>query len=288
MDGAAGFAIPTRYGQSLRVQETPGDAILDWNSYDEQNLCWFNARFEVKSLEILNCSDKSVAKTLADILKSCRELGSEFLNADRTYHCETHLNFPRKWGLGSSSTLINNMALWADVNPYQLLQMTMGGSGYDIACAGINQALVYKRNDFSPKIERINYHPTFANQLYFVYLENKQDSREGIKKYRSVEQSKEAAIRELDALTNRFVHAETLQELNTVIRAHEALISDFLQIECVKSRLFGDFWGEIKSLGAWGGDFVLVSSERDLIETAAYFKKRGYEQIIRFEDMIIS
>ena len=48
---------------------------------------------------------------------------------------ETQLEFPREWGLGSSSTLISNLGLWAETDPYDLLSATLGGSGYDIAAA---------------------------------------------------------------------------------------------------------------------------------------------------------
>lgn len=288
MDGAAGFAIPTRYGQSLRVQETDSDSRLDWSSFDEENRCWFRGSFDTGSLEILDSSDQKVATTLSGILKASREINAEFLAKGLSYSCETSLNFPRNWGLGSSSTLINNIASWAEVNPYQLLQNTMGGSGYDIACAGINQPLIYRRNAFSPIIDQISYAPSFADQLYFIHLGNKQDSREGINKYRSVSKSKESAIWELDALTERFIAAETLQQLNAVIKTHEALISKFLEIECVKERLFPDFWGEIKSLGAWGGDFVLVSSDRNPQDTSHYFHQKGYPDVIRFNDMIFA
>ena len=164
----------------------------------------------------------------------------------------------------------------------------MGGSGYDVACAAVNRPLVYRRNALSPIIQQVDFRPPFADQLYFVYLGNKQNSREGINKYRSVEKSRASAITAVNRLTHRFIQAQTLQELEDVIREHEALIGDFFEMECVKSRLFPDFWGEVKSLGAWGGDFILVSSSRDTAETEAYFVQKGFDKPIRFQDMIAS
>ena len=43
------------------------------------------------------------------------------------------MNFDKNWGLGSSSTLINNISSWAKINPYDLLWSISKGSGYDIA-----------------------------------------------------------------------------------------------------------------------------------------------------------
>jgi hypothetical protein len=48
--------------------------------------------------------------------------------------------------------------------------------------------------------------------------------------------------------------------------------------------LFSDFDGAVKSLGAWGGDFVLAISNED---PTTYFKSKGYETIIAYKDMIL-
>ena len=81
----------------------------------------------------------------------------------------THLDFDPNWGLGSSSTLISLLAQWANVNPYELLKMTMGGSGYDIACATASQPIIYRLENGSPIVEKADFKPAFADKLYFVY-----------------------------------------------------------------------------------------------------------------------
>lgn len=42
----------------------------------------------------------------------------------------------------------------------------------------------------------------------------------------------------------------------------------------------------VKSLGAWGGDFVLVSNDLDMDYVKKYFQSKGYNNIISFNDMI--
>ena len=55
-------------------------------------------------------------------------------------------------------------------------------------------------------------------------------------------------------------------------------------IYTVKEALFPDFKGIVKSLGAWGGDFVLVISNDN---PKAYFNSKGYEIIIPYSKMIL-
>ena len=58
-------------------------------------------------------------------------------------------------------------------------------------------------------------------------------------------------------------------------------------IECkkktIKEELFIDYPGEIKSLGAWGGDFILAAGPSD---SNKYFEKKGFKTVIRFMDML--
>ncbi len=61
-------------------------------------------------------------------------------------------------------------------------------------------------------------------------------------------------------------------------------MSNILEMQTVKESLFHDFDGVIKSLGAWGGDFVLVISKQDPTD---YFKERGYSIVVPYETMIL-
>jgi hypothetical protein len=65
---------------------------------------------------------------------------------------------------------------------------------------------------------------------------------------------------------------------------HEAHLSSILETAVVKETFFPDFDGVVKSLGAWGGDFVMTASEDN---PTAYFKSKGYETIIPYEEMIL-
>ena len=64
---------------------------------------------------------------------------------------------------------------------------------------------------------------------------------------------------------------------------HQAIMSDVLEMLTVKEQLFHDFKGVVKSLGAWGGDFVMVLSKNDPTD---YFRTKGYTTILTYDDMV--
>ncbi|MGB5555171.1 MAG: GHMP kinase, partial [Flavobacteriaceae bacterium] len=69
-----------------------------------------------------------------------------------------------------------------------------------------------------------------------------------------------------------------------LLTSHENTISNALGMATVQEKLFNDYSGKVKSLGAWGGDFILATNENDPTE---YFKEKGYETIIPFSEMVL-
>ena len=88
----------------------------------------------------------------------------------------------------------------------------------------------------------------------------------------------------VSAISEQFLKASTVTEFNKLIVAHEQIISSIIQLKPVKEKLFSDYFGEIKSLGAWGGDFVMVTGNE---QTPTYFKNKGYETILSYSEMIL-
>ena len=77
----------------------------------------------------------------------------------------------------------------------------------------------------------------------------------------------------------------TLTDFERIIDAHENKIASLLGQATVKELLFNDFQNSIKSLGAWGGDFILATGNK---QDMTYFKDKGYTTILAFNDMIAS
>ncbi|AEM69929.1 hypothetical protein Murru_0882 [Allomuricauda ruestringensis DSM 13258] len=283
LDGALGLAIPTSYGQSFHVTPTTS-GFLEWTSLDENDKIWFSAKFDLANLKVVSTSDEAMAKTLATLLLEANAQNPLLLTDGDGFQIETHLTFPKSWGLGTSSTLINNLAQWARVDAYQLLWNAFGGSGYDIACAQHNSPITYQIKDGVPNVEEINFNPIFKDSLFFVHLNQKQNSKEAIAKYREQQFDKPQLIKSISSITQKMKNAPTLAGFEGLMEEHEALLSNVLNIEPVKQRLFPDYFGMVKSLGAWGGDFVLATGDE---KTISYFKHKGYETVIPFSKMML-
>ncbi|WP_318310402.1 GYDIA family GHMP kinase [Flagellimonas crocea] len=283
LDGALGLAIPTSYGQSLHVAPTES-GFLEWTSFDETNEIWFSAKFDLNDLRVVSTSDDAMAKTLTSLLLEANALNPLLLTDSNGFQIETHLTFPKSWGLGTSSTLINNLAQWARVDAYHLLRNAFGGSGYDIACAQHNSPITYQLVDGEPQVEQIDFDPIFKESLFFVHLNQKQSSKEAITNYREQQFDKSKLIKEVSDITKKMIRASTLSGFETLMEEHETLLSRVLKMEPVKQRLFPDYFGMVKSLGAWGGDFVLATGDE---KTISYFKEKGYESVVPYARMIL-
>jgi mevalonate kinase len=298
LDGAVGLALPTKLGQSLNCQSSKnmeysnipnpfGTEGVYWQSYDADGSMWFEALLSVNDNAIKKTNDEAIAWQLMRVLQAVRAL-NDSKSFSEAMVITTHLTFPRQWGLGTSSTLIYNLASLFDINPFDLLKKTFGGSGYDIACAGASKPILYHLIDDAPFWQEIDFRPPFAGHLYFIYLGKKQNSREGIKHYREkVKGLPPQYFDEITALTNAFLKETDIRNFEKIINEHESRVSEVIHVECVKSLIFKDFWGEIKSLGAWGGDFVLATSDRTEAETRTYFQAKGFDTFLTYEDLIL-
>ena len=94
-------------------------------------------------------------------------------------------------------------------------------------------------------------------------------------------------IDRISVLTKKMLEAKTLADFEDSVQQHEDLISTQLQMTKVKALYFDDYWGTVKSLGAWGGDFVMVSSTQNEAETRAYFLEKGFEVFLPYREMIL-
>lgn len=288
LDGAKALAIPTQRGQRMSVKTLDnGDNKLHWSSFTNQGTRWINASIDLKdpALSQLESPDKAPLDRLHQLIAAAQSLNPDLLPQLRGKSVETYLDFPQNWGLGSSSTLIWMLAKWWQVDPFELLAATFGGSGYDLACAGVNQAIFYWKDEAKKNHwELLDWQPEWVKDSWFVHLNQKQNSREGIKRYRS-KVLDIGVVREISACSSLLQSALLLRQSREIVDHHEALISNLIELPTVKSRLFPDFPGSIKSLGAWGGDFVWALPMEG-VDVVSYFKNKGYETVIPWEEMV--
>ena len=287
LDGAIALALPVNKGQSLHLLGNPdGIDYLHWQSFNVDGSLWFEGKFSLPYGSYLEGTHPKVGEKLSSIFAHIRAVKPNFLANAKGLKVQTQLDFVREWGLGTSSTLIATMANWAGIDPFKLQFAAFGGSGYDIACANVQHPILYQKVP-EIRVEKADFTPSFKEQLYFVYLGKKQNSRTGIAHYRKLVKSAPQLIDEVTALTKACLDAKHLQDFERIMVAHEELIAKNLQMERAKTRYFSDFWGEVKSLGAWGGDFILVTSDRSSAETRQYFHERGFEQFFTYSDFTI-
>jgi mevalonate kinase len=290
LDGAEALALPTTVGQSMKVKYRQSyQPTLNWKSIDHTGKVWFESEYEFWHFKPIRPQGNVTEKFVAEALQAVRLQNPHFLRDDLDVFVETKIEFPLEWGLGSSSSFIYNVAQWAYVSPFELLKKTIGGSGYDIACAQAMGPISYKKYDNKPQWEAAPFNPSFKDQIFFVYLGQKQNSEKEVIKYQDMKiEGKSQIVNEISQLTREMIHASDLVTFNKIIKSHEEIVSRALRYDKVKDLHFADFWGEVKSLGAWGGDFAMVTSDRSPIETREYFESRGFTTVIPFSEIIYS
>ena len=285
LDGAKALALPTKFGQTLIIEEGK-DQLISWTSYDHDGSIWFedNISFtSIKNKEHFE-DNHTIKNTLIEILHEAFLMNPDFIKSSKGYVIKNELTFPKFWGLGTSSTLINNIAQWSKVDAFELLQRSFGGSGYDIACAQNNSAIIYQLLDGKASVEIIDFKPSFSDRIYFVYLNKKQNSKLSIAAYLSNHGTIWKSIPIISQITQAVIEAVDIKQFSLQLHSHEIEMSVILETETVKKTLFSDFDGVIKSLGAWGGDFVMVISKDN---PKKYFKEKGYEIVIPYQEMIL-
>ena len=306
LNGALALAIPLKLGQTLSVETCHG-ASLQWNAYKPDGP-WFSVTLNPENLDIIDCDNQPKAEKLSQILKAVKQLNPTAFKDGLCF--ETRLDFDPNWGLGSSSTLIANLARWANVNPYGLLKLTFGGSGYDIACASAEGPIYYQLSTTesalrqaqgpqgpkvvepvetpTPLIEPIDYNPPFTEHLFFVYQGQKQSSSKEVKafleKTNPVDLQKD--IEAISEISRAMPKCQSLDEFAMLMQCHERIIARCIGQEPVQKR-FPDFEGVLKSLGAWGGDFILAATEWDESQVKEYFKGKGLDVVFGYKEMVI-
>ena len=305
LKGALALALPLKLGQSLDVQtlETDNDQLF-WKA-SQPDGHWFSATFCKTDFSIHDTDDEAKANKLAEILKAVKSLNDNAFG-EKDLLFETHLDFNPEWGLGSSSTLVANLAQWANVNPYELLKLTFGGSGYDIACATAEGPIYYQLSTTesalrqaqgprvvepvetpTPTVEPINFTPPFADHLYFVYQGQKQNSSKEVKafleKTNPVDLQKD--IEAVSEISRAVPKCQSLDEFAMLMQCHERIIARCIGQEPVQKR-FPGFEGMLKSLGAWGGDFILAATEWTEDQVKDYFKRKGLEVVFGYNDIV--
>ena len=282
LDGAKAIALPSKLTQDLYVEQCDKE-IIEWQGIDEKGNVWYEENFYLKNNDLVyraekNKTSEKLLLLFNHILKT-REvkdiLGNKF---------STKLNFKREWGLGTSSTFVNNLAKWANIDPYRLLFSAFKGSGYDIACCDVNNPIIFEKKQNSINVKNITFNPPFIENIYLIHLDKKQNTQTSITNYLRTKSEKNDLIKRINLISEEMLQCKNLNHFEDLIVEHESIISQAISQEPIQKLTFNDYnLGKIKSLGAWGGDFILVTSKNNDL---SYFNNKGFETILKLSDLV--
>lgn len=268
------------------IKPTRGSDLI-WKSYDMDGNIWFEANISLYDFSAVKTTDETKIPFIKKMLKNSVRLNSEFLDKWNGFKIENYLEFPLDWGLGSSSSLVYNIATWADISPFQLHFKISNGSGYDIACALADGPIKYISSDDELSYAPIDFKPSFADQLHFVHLGKKQDSAIAVEKYLKEVKNRKNIAKEIDAISQEMLTCKKFDHFTELLNTHEDVMSKALGEKKVKDVHFSDFDGTIKSLGAWGGDMVLVASQMDAAAVKKYFSNKGFSTVLGYDELVL-
>ena len=298
LKGALALAVPTVIGQEMIVREREyentrireyestgvREGVIEWRSYYEGD-CWFEGEFSIKDLKIINSSNEDKAGFISRLLEAANEMNPDHLSVGSSFEVETQLGFDPYWGLGSSSSLIVLIADWFRIDPWELFRKTQSGSGYDITCARVLNPIWFRLTFGAPISQKVEFNPPFKDKLAFVYSGRKQDSAMSVEQFDTSANFGPEHKDRISTISRELPTVRTLGEFNDLIDEHEDIMAGILQLPKVKDH-YPDFPGSIKSLGAWGGDFILTSHHYGIEAIKSYFRNKGLNTIFSFDELI--
>ena len=282
LHGAKALALPLKVGQQLRVYHEVTLKTILWKAF-YGNEVWFWCELNPDDFSVIGTSDQEKATTLSQVFKTIQTLNPGFVPEAGTM-LETSLDAHPDWGFGSSSTLISLLSQWSGVNPYKLNKKIFNGSGFDIACAMADGPILYIKNK---PVQRVDLDYPFDEQLLLVYSGKKKKTSPEVHAFLKRRKGSSALIQEVSSLADEFALCRDQPTFNRLIRHHEKLVGELIGQTPVKEEFFADFQGEVKSLGAWGGDFYLISSTLSFEEIKIYFDSKGFSTIFKWIELIL-
>lgn len=284
LEGATGLAVPLKWGQTMKITEGQG-AELHWISKDHLGNKWFECKLNLIDFHVEKTTDTDKSRFLQTLITSAARLNSDFLSKWKRYRVMTELEFDPEWGLGSSSTLIANLANWAELSPFELYFDTQEGSGYDVAASISDAPLLYQMADEELSFETFDWDKGVMESMLVFYQGRKQNSRTEVAAWKDQKRWKSADVITMTKISESLADCTQAGEAVRILREHQGMMEKIMDRKAFDER-YGDFEGVIKPLGAWGGDFALAIHE-DAEYTRAYLEKQGLETIFNLSDIVV-
>jgi mevalonate kinase len=276
--GSKCLAIPLNVGQAVTITQHTNQHIF-WQCFDEQNNCWLTIEFST-ALEIVQTNDLEKAKIVQQLLQYIKQKNKNILLEQLNF--QFTLSFNRAFGFGTSATLISLLSQWSGVNAYDLLANTFEGSGYDIATATASKPIVYIIQQKT--ITTFTLAKNITPYILFIYLGKKQISSKEINAFKN----KIITPQQLEQMNNIVLSATNCTEIEAwenLMQQSETLVASVLNTLPIKEQMFQDYPFAIKSLGAWGGDFIMATC-RDINTAKNYFLQKNMTTFFTYNELI--
>lgn len=284
LKGAKALAVPLNFQQTLDItkSDNPG---FHWES-NEKGKPWFRATFNKPLFEFIETNDRDIVNPLIKILTSALELNPGFGIKLENTNVISNMDFNRRWGFGSSSSLISNIAYWAEVDVFELHKKVSQGSGYDVLISRENGPMVFQLVEENYTLTKANFAPEFKNEVFFVYLGKKQDSAKSVLDFKQSKKNLRSEVEQISEITYHLKKAHSLDDFEYFVREHEQILASVLKQRPIKETIFKSIQGEAKSLGAWGGDFAMVTWQYGKSDLKKQLEKINLDTVFEFDELI--
>jgi hypothetical protein len=118
-------------------------------------------------------------------------------------------------------------------------------------------------------------------------LGKKQQSHQSIKDFNDKLAGRESEIMRISDISTELTSAYDLEKFELLIDEHEKIMSGILESPDVKQTAFPDFPGAVKSLGAWGGDFILMTWRDGFDELKKYLQTKNLNTVFKYDEIVL-
>jgi len=124
----------------------------------------------------------------------------------------------------------------------------------------------------------------FLIEKRFIFLNKKQDTQKSVQNFLETDQSHSEGINQINEIVHEIENVKDITTFESLIERHEKIIANILQMPTIQNEKFPDYNnGVIKSLGSWGGDFVLATGDEKSVD---YFEEKGFNIIRKISDLL--
>lgn len=285
LKGARALVVPIKLRQTLSVTEH-NSGFIYWSSFYNGSV-FFQTTLKVSDLSSINLLPSPRELFIIKLLTAARTLNPTFLTGNG-YSITTVLEANPEWGFGSSAQLTVNIARLANITPWDLHKSVSKGSGADVICSESETPILFKTDNNTYSATPIEFNPSFLNDLILIYTGHKQDSAKGVDSFLSKETINDSIISKIDALSIEAANAKEKKEFIEIMTSHERFLSDELKTPPASQKWFKGFNGALKSLGAWGGDYIMAVPYGDCEEALEWFRQKTDHPIFLLSELILN